>query len=150
LKKKSRLIIIVGTCALLLAITVIIIDGFGEKMISGNENDIEKITFILNSTQEQRTKEVIDRQSIMQVFNIIQKTYDITTNRHPSHNDSMQADSKLDIVILYKSGNTEVIHTCEIPTRFYRFLDTKGGSGDLGYIIGTNDSIWGFVEDKVT
>jgi hypothetical protein len=137
--------------------TIIVIFGFaivngrlGVKMISGNDNSIDKITFLLNSTQEKKTKEIIDKKLILEVLEIFQRTYNITTTRYPSHGESMQANSILDIIILYNNGSTEVIHTCEISTRFYRFLETKGSLRDLGYIVGTNDSVWSFVEEHMT
>lgn len=147
--KKLLVILILTTCAVLLVIIVTKINCFGEKKILGNENDIDKITLILNSTQEKRTKEFSDEQSIMRLFDIIQKTHDVSINRYLGHEDSMQADSKFDIVIIFKNGTTEFIRACENPIHIYKFLDTKGSSGDLGYITGTNEDLWSFVEDNM-
>ena len=66
------------------------------------------------------------------LFDAVKNTWTFS-NRHPSHADSLQFDSDYKIVFIFTNITSEVYIHADTA---YRFLESRGGSGDAGYTRG--------------
>lgn len=142
--KKIRII----TFVIILAIvSIIIIIKFAEvKILTGEKSSLVKATIIMEPTRKKpQAITVEDKEVLDKIYDLIQQSHDKKVNRYPNHSDSMQFDSKFEIELLYKDGKVDLISSTENVKRIFRHLNTKGSSGDSGYISGTSEYLWDFL-----
>ena len=144
MKKKTSIIIfaavfLIGGILLYLHINRI-------KILSESSSQIQEIRVEFfdeeTGTIAQRST-ISDSDAINDFANIIAKGKR-KVRKHPSHNDSIQCDFFAEIEIQYFNGDIDQLFLTKYA--LYRMLETKGGSGDPGYVSLENEDIYEFFE----
>ena len=120
------------------------------KFITQPMNYINRIVVLLdpNWMGDLRTFYIIERHEIEYVYSLLMKTQVVNVNQHPAHYQSIQSDLEFIIRLEYINGEMDEIGDFNrLHEEIFRFLDTKGSSGDLGFIVGSNEEIWKFIEN---
>jgi hypothetical protein len=94
------------------------------------EVSVVEIIFLSDSEEKHRIR-ITDSESINELFapmlNQAAKTI-----KHPNHNDSIQLDFDAELIVHYNDTHNDHIHITKWTA--YRFLESKGRSGDPGYV----------------
>ena len=109
------------------------------KLINGNKSDLQQIIIIQEPNYAGQSLETVitDKNNLDDLFDAIKNTW-TSANRHPSHNDSLQFDSDYKLIFIFSNVTEEIYIHADTA---YRFLETRGGSGDPGYIRGSAKEI---------
>ncbi len=136
MKKKIILVVIL---VLLFFVGFLVYNLFlnNNPMLSGDVKNVVRITVIKDMCGLPETKILSNTESEL-LLNAL-KAVRTTTVKHPKHFESMQNDPKYAIEIAYIDGTVDKIYSTETRVKFFRFIDTKGPSGDSGYIISNID-----------
>lgn len=144
---KKRILISLVLILLALSLVFIYWYNYSGKIVSKGIEDIKNITVTVypcdNEKKEIRT--VDDTYEIEKIYNMLKETTKIRNNRHPSHAVSVQWDPKFEIDILYKNGEQEHIFSTEATGSVCKYLNSVGSSGDKGYRLGKNQSMWDYI-----
>ncbi len=144
---KKRILISLVLMLLALSLVFIYWYNYSGKIVSKGIEDIKNITVTVypcdNEKKEIRT--VDDTYEIEKIYNMLKETTKIRNNRHPSHAVSVQWDPKFEIDILYKNGEQEHIFSTEATGSVCKYLNSVGSSGDKGYRLGKNQSMWDYI-----
>lgn len=139
--------ILISSILILLVLLLIFIYwyNYSGKMLSKGIENIKSITVTVYPCDEEK-KEIrtIDNiYEIEELYNILKETTKIRNNRYPSHGS--QWDPKFEIDILYKNREREHIFSAVATGSICKFLNSTGSSGDRGFRLGENQSIWDYI-----
>ena len=133
---------------ILVAIFISILLWFMQpRFITQKEDDLKNIVIIFNPDYPglERIVHINDYLEIKQVYKILKETTKINVNKHPRHAESIQWNSKFNVCFEYNNGEKDEFFATEKYGGILRFLNTKGSSGDSGYIIGINEKLWEYI-----
>ncbi|MEN6389097.1 MAG: DUF4830 domain-containing protein [Syntrophomonas sp.] len=131
----------------LAAIVVLAYKLCGADIIEGEVSDIKKMVVIYEPClHDPLIINIEDKTDIRNMYKLIKTTCDRKTIRYPRHSESIQTDSRFQIDIEYNNGKVERISSSENPTCIYRKLDTRGSSGDPGFVFGSNEKLWDYIK----
>lgn len=65
--------------------------------------------------------------------------------KHPSHWESLQCDFYAGVEVQFFDGETDYLWLTKFA--LYRMLETKGGSGDYGFVAAESEDIYNFLEN---
>jgi len=82
----------------------------------------------------------LNREDAQRVHQLL-STMQTTAVPHPTHIESMQADTSHRIRIISGNETIETVYAIQGGTRFFRFLDTVGSSNDPGFVWGESDAL---------
>jgi len=135
---KKKVILVISIAALLIC-AGFLVNKFllYNSLLSGDIKNVVKTTLIKDIVGSPETK-ILSNLESTSLLDIL-KDVRTKTNRYPEHLAGMQNDPKYTIEIAYADGTVDKIYSTENQVRFYRFIDTKGSSGDRGYIISEVD-----------
>lgn len=144
----KRIHIIASVILVAFVATITIIQVTKVKLLTDEKSSLVKATIIIDPTRKKpQTITVEDRKVLDKIYDLIGQSHDIEVNRYPNHSESMQFDSKYQIELLYKDGKVDLISSTENVKRIFRHLDTKGYSGDSGYISGTSEYLLDYISE---
>lgn len=116
-------------------------------ILVGEANNIIKITITYEPcTPNPQIISIENRKDIENINKLINAISDIRVVQYPRHFESIQTDSRFDIDVEYKNGRVEQISSTESGKRIYRKLDTRGSSGDPGFVSGSNENLWNYIK----
>ena len=107
-------------------------------------DNLDRIVVILD-WDERRTIYITEQPYIEYLYNLIRETTVISIEKHPGHSTHPMWGSQFEIKIEYQSGDIDEIFTAENPELVLRLLDTRGGSGDRGFVLGINEKLWEYI-----
>lgn len=142
MKPKKTLVFAGGIVLLFAAISLYFIFA-SEPLVTGKPAEVGNLTidFIDTLNNYQVTSVDIDNpENIATIFSALNQGR-ARVNHRPDHTQSIQLDSDAIIRITYLDGHTDEVNVTK--SLAYRFLDTKGGSGDPGFVSTGNDRIYG-------
>ena len=113
--------------------------------MADNISNISEIIITFYKDSEPFSHTFSERERIEEIAKNIQCTKITRIERFPNHTNSMQNDSHYYIEIVYRNGKTDEIKFSENKRIIFRFLNTKGPSGDRGYVKGENDTLYEFI-----
>jgi len=106
--------------------------------------NIERIAVMLDSG-DQKTIHLTEQPQIEHIYSLLEETTVIGIEEHPGHSTHPMWGSHFIILLEYQDGGVDEFHTAENPELILRLLDTRGGSGDRGFIIGINEILWEYI-----
>ena len=125
-------------------LSVVLVAGFlimtvfhAEPMVTGKRAEIAAVSIVFidadNGYFEVHTP-LDEPDAISKIYSLL-KNSEPRTIKKPSHAQSIHLDHYAEIIFVYEDGHEDRI--CAATTCWYRFLDTRGGSGDPGFVITT-------------
>lgn len=144
----KRIHIIASLIFVAFVATITIIQVAKVRLLTGEKSSLVKAIIIIDPTRKKpQTITVEDREVLDKIYDLIDQSHDIRVNRYPNHSESMQFDSKYQIELLYKDGKVDLLRSTENVKCIYRLLNTKGYSGDSGYISGTSEYLLDYISE---
>ena len=123
---------------------------FSERSIlTGNVQDIVKITVTKYSGGNVYDYNFTDKDDIEQVAGNLQQTKILLVERFPGHTESIQNDTPYQVCVIYSNGTKDEISFSENKEIVFRMLNTKGNSGDRGWVKGENKSLFAFFNEFI-
>ena len=110
------------------------------------DQSFEGIIVSVNSGWDAEREEIVwvqkmlDAETSFQVFEMLAHM-PATQVPHPTHIESMQADTQFRIEIHYTQGGIDTIYEMWGTGTFFRFTDTVGSSNDPGFVMGGNQDL---------
>lgn len=144
---KKRILISSVLVLLVLLLIFIYWYNYSGKMVSKGIENVKNITVTVYPCDEQKKeiRDIDDIYEIEKIYNMLKETTKIRNNRHPSHAVSFQWDPKFEIDIIYRNGEQEHIFSTEATGTICKYLNSTGGSGDRGFRLGKNQTIWNYI-----
>lgn len=139
---KIKLVLMIFIIA---SISILIFQITNPKLLTNDRKNIVKIEITLNPYLNAYTFTVESQQSIERIYTVLKETYDMEINRYPGHSEGDHTDGKIYLKIFYRDGTNDFLKTGENQYFIYRSLETRGSSGDNGYIGGSNDELWNYL-----
>ena len=109
------------------------------KLLTGRRTDLQQVVIVEDPNFAGKNIETVISDS-----GRLNALYDAllgirtSANRHPRHTESLQFNSDYRVTFIYTNTKDEVfVHLGEA----YRFLETRGGSGDPGYTHGSAEKL---------
>lgn len=130
INKKFILLIILFIIVFLIAFIV-----FNENFVSQNCSNIERISITLCNGTRNRNIIIKESDELKRFYEYLNDTKQVNVCRYPSHSESIQFDPKFEIKVVYKNKTTDIYALSE-KNNIIKFLNSKGTSGDRGYIVG--------------
>ena len=123
--------------------------NYSGKMISKNVEDISNITFTLYPFDEEKkeTRIIDDTYEIKQIYNILNETTKIQTDRIPSK-ATFEWDPKFVIDVIYKNGEKDHLFSTEATGSICTYINSFINTGYKGYKMGENQLIWDYIFSK--
>lgn len=138
--KKRNIIILSITIAI--AILIFVESVWHEPIVTGKVSEIVSMNIVFIDTHnnyQETTVELENTNDIALVFSLLKQDRTRTTRR-PDHNQSIQLDYDAVLRITYIDNHIDEVYVTNHLT--YRFLSTKGGSGDPGFVMAKNNEIY--------
>lgn len=123
---------------------------FGERaIVTGDVQDIVKITVTKYTGGNGNDHHFTDRGDIEQIANNLKQTKILRVERFPDHVESLQNDTPYLVCVMYNDGTKDEIRFSENKEIVFRMLNTKGKSGDRGWVKGENKSLLAFFDEFI-
>ena len=129
---------------------LIIIFSVNKSITTNKSENAKEITVNMYNNNAKDSIIFTDTTDLKEIMSVIQRTNKIKCVDLPTHSDSLQNDCKIDIEIIYTNNKKDTIYFSENKEKVYRFLKTKGSSGDSGYVIGNNALLYSFLINKIS
>jgi len=106
--------------------------------------NIEKV-IIISDCINSRTIYITEQFQIEYIHTLIEKTIITLVEKHPGHSNHPMWGSHFTLKLVYQDGDIDEFRTAENPELILRLLDTRGGSGDRGFVLGINERLWKYI-----
>ena len=108
-------------------------------LVTGKKDELQQVIIIEDPNyQGKNAKTVISDMQTMNALYDAVASVDTIANEYPNHIESLQFDSDYDVVFIFPDTEETVIIHFETA---YRQLETRGSSGDPGYVRGDASKI---------
>ena len=114
------------------------------KLLTSDKDSVVNILITINPLSNSQLISIQDREEQNKIYELISQVQNVNVIRFPRHYESVQIDYNFYIKIIYKDGKYDYFKGLS-NHKIYRFLRTKGSSGDAGYISGTNKELWKYL-----
>ena len=115
------------------------------KFMTGKRENVTKMIITYGIGEEGETYVITEKNEMKEIWDILAKTKDLEINKYPQHAESVQWDPQFRIIIEYSNGAQQMYASTEVYGRVFRFLKSKGGTGDPGYMVGDNEELWQYI-----
>ena len=114
------------------------------KLVTGKKSELQKVVIVEDPNYRGKNlKTVITEEKTMYDMYMALKNMPVRANRYPDHVGSLQFDAGYMVIFYYLDKQDEII----VHSKWaYRFLETRGGSGDPGFTKGNAKRLLHIIE----